>query len=140
MNPIPISWLAIGGITLAAAGFSAGWAVQDWRRDSQDLKELQRATEKLKKQTDRVATSATKYEQDRVVNTRETEERTHEIRTIYKDRPVAADCALPDATQRVLNAGIASANARASGEPRAELPTDLAPDPTTRPRAGGVGE
>lgn len=133
MNPIPVSWCAIGGITLAVAGFSAGWAVQDWRRDSQDLEELQQATKDLKEQTDRVATSATKYEQDRVTNTRETEERTHEIRTIYKDRPVAADCALPDATQRVLNAGIASANTRASGEPQAELSADLAPDPAPRP-------
>ena len=41
MNPIPVSWLAISGIVLAVAGFASGWSVQDWRRDSQELEELQ---------------------------------------------------------------------------------------------------
>ncbi|WP_260927326.1 hypothetical protein [Novosphingobium sp. 9] len=114
---VPTWAYAAGGLALAVAGFGAGWTAQGWHRDSGALKQVQATAKDLQKQTDRIDAAAATYEQSRQDAGVRSETRTNEIRTIYKDRPVSADCAAPDAVRSVLDDAVADANARASGEP-----------------------
>lgn len=123
MNPIPITWCAAGGLALAVAGFVGGLKVQDWRRDSKDLTALQRATKDLKAAAQQQAATAKAYEQERADAQAQSTIRESTINTIYKDRVVRADCALDAAAGGVLDDAIASANARAAGQPDPAVPT-----------------
>lgn len=122
MNPIPVTWCAAGGLALAAVGFVSGLKVQDWRRDSKDLTELQQVTQDLQIAARQQAATARVYEQERADAQVQSTVRESTINTIYKDRVVRADCALDAAAGSVLDDAIANANARAAGQSDAAVP------------------
>ncbi|KPH68452.1 hypothetical protein [Novosphingobium sp. ST904] len=119
---IPAAWLAGGGLILAACGFGAGWTAQGWKRDSGELTELQKVTKELRDQGERQAGIAKVYEEERARGLAQSTIRTNTIQTIYKDRPVSADCTLEPAAGVVLDDAIRAANARAAGQPQPALP------------------
>ncbi len=130
MNPIPLNVCAAGALGIGMLGMWAGWTVADWRHDSDALSELRAETANLQKQTDRIDASATTYEKERTDERGQSIIRENTIREHYRDRPVAADCAVPDAVVSVLGQDRAYANARTAGESGSTLPRDTGnPDP-----------
>jgi hypothetical protein len=122
MNPIPITWcLAVAGAT-ALLGAWGGWTVSDWRHDSKALKAVETAAKKLDAARAAVDRAATAYEQEKPIAAAQSSVRESTIREIYKDRPVPADCAVPDAARSVLDNAVDAANARAAGQPAPALP------------------
>ena len=122
VNPIPISWCAIGGATLLVIGAMGGWTVRDWKRDSEVLAGLEEAAEMVDQQRAAIDRAAGAYELERENARTQTNVRESTIREIYRDRPVPADCAVGDDVRGVLDDAVRSANVRAAGEPTAGLP------------------
>lgn len=126
LNPIPISWCLAGGVALLAVGAVGGWTVRDWKRDSEVLAGLKKATEQVEQQRQVIDKAALAYEQERDDARSQIRVRESAIREIYRDRPVPADCAVGDDVRGVLDDAVRSANARAAGQPAPGLPTDPA--------------
>ncbi|AIT81584.1 hypothetical protein [Novosphingobium pentaromativorans] len=129
MNPIPISWCLGGAAAAALVGAWGGWTVRDWKRDSEVLAGIEKATELVNEQLATIDAAAQAYEQEREDARVQTNVRESTIREIYRDRPVPADCAVGDDVRGVLNDAVRSANARAAGEPA----------PGVSATAGGAG-
>ena len=121
MNPIPVTWCAAGALGALALGALGGWTVRDWQRDSEALASLEASVKALDQSREQIDRAASTFEQERADAATKTTIRENTIREIYKDRPVPADCAVPDAATRVLDDAIADANARASGQPASAL-------------------
>ena len=124
MNPIPIGWCLTGAGAAALLGAWGGWTVNDWRHDSEALAAVETAAKKLDAARATVGRAATAYEQEKPIAAAQSSVRESAIREIYKDRPVPADCAMPDAARSVLDNAVDAANARASGQPAAALSAD----------------
>lgn len=141
MNLVPSFQLA--GCAAAGAlliGFGAGWYVESLRWDASLLRTVQAAQKVQKRQQGTVATQATIYETERTHEAAQHESRQQQIRTVYQDRIVPGECAVPDAGRRVLEQALERAAARARGEPGDELPTaPAAPDAADRPRPPRLG-
>jgi len=118
---IPPLW-AITGAGALLLGFAGGWTVRDWKADSAALEALNDAQEREDKARRTAEAAATKYEGDRSNEQARTIERQSELRTIYRDRMVPVDCAVPDAARGLLDEARTRANARASGEPVGPVP------------------
>ncbi|WP_185928680.1 hypothetical protein [Sphingomonas sp. IC081] len=122
LNPIPI------GLCLAGAGVTAllsawgGWTVNDWRDDSKALAAVETAAKELNAARATVDRAATAYEQEKPIAAAQSFVRESTIREICKDRPVPADCAVPDAARSMLDNAVDAANARASGQLAPALP------------------
>lgn len=127
MNPIPVSWCAIGGGVLLVLGIAGGWTVRDWKRDSEVLAGLEKAIEKVDAQRGVIDAAAAAYEQEKQDAGVVREGRDTTIREIYRDRVVSPDCAAPPTVSGVLGAAIVDANARAAGQPAPGLPTPAKP-------------
>ena len=117
---------AAGGASLLLIGFGAGWQVESWRWSASLYKAEKAVQAKADKQRDVIHDEARQNAQEsqdaqQVARTRETE-----IRTIYRDVAVPANCEPPAAVARVLNSAIESANSRARGEPGGGLPSPSA--------------
>lgn len=104
--------------------FACGWVVNDWRHDSTSLDELREATAEVNKQSTKLLAAGERLENSRATEKTASTVREHTIREIYRDRPINVDCALDAAAGRVLDEGIAAANARAAGEPAGVVRTD----------------
>lgn len=97
-------------IALIAAAFVLGWTVRGWRCDAAVLK-TERATEKAAGEMRRQGeSSAVGYEQDRSAGYADAYARQERVRTIYRDRIVRSDCAVPDDARRVLSEAVDAAN------------------------------
>lgn len=116
--------LALGGSAALLVGIGAGWTLRDWKADADQLAALEKAQKREDEARKQAEGQATDYEEGRSDEQARTIERQTELRTIYRDIPVAADCAVPPAAVGVLQSARARANARASGEPVGTLPTD----------------
>jgi hypothetical protein len=115
-------FLAIGAALAFALGAGAGWTVRDWKSGHDALETVEDANKETDRQQVQVETHATRYEQERsdaTINDRAIEAG---VRTIYRERLVPADCAVPDDARQLLADAVAQANARASGQPGAGLP------------------
>lgn len=119
---IPTSWLAGGGAALLALGAWGGWTVSDWRHDSKALDALADATKAANDSATAMRAQGDLYEKDRQDDQVQSTVRESTINTIYRDHPVAADCAVPDAAGSVLDDAIGAANARRSGQSGGGLP------------------
>lgn len=117
----PWVYAAGAGLTFLA-GAGLGWTVRDWKADSDQLKAVEEALKVERELRDRLQASAEDYEGEKTDAQTQTIIRQGEIRTIYQDREVPGDCAAPDATRGVLTRSVATANARASGEPEVPVP------------------
>lgn len=121
-------YVAAGAIALAAAAYG-GWKVRDWRCDAALAEVLKQAEKDRALMQAQVESAATDYEGERADATVDHTIREREVREIYRDIAVPADCAVPDAARRVLEGAIDRANSRAAGEPSAAVPGAPAPAP-----------
>lgn len=119
---IGIPWLAGGGAALLALGAWGGWTVSDWRHDSKALDALAEATKATNEAAEHMRAQGDLYEKDRQDDQVQSTVRESTINTIYRDHPVAADCAVPDAAGSVLDDAIGAANARRAGQSGGGLP------------------
>jgi hypothetical protein len=124
MNPIPVTWCAIGGLGLAALGAWGGWTINDWRHDSRALIALEDATKAANNAAKYMRDQGDQYEESKSGEQSRSTVREGTIREIYKDRPVPADCDVPAGVGSVLDDAIATANARRTGEPGSGLSPD----------------
>nr|WP_202408354.1 hypothetical protein [Novosphingobium silvae] len=104
-----------------ALGAWGGWTANDWRHDSKALEALANATKAANDSAQHMREQGDRYERDRQDDQAQSTLRESTINTIYRDRPVPADCALPDAAGSVLDDAIAAANARRTGQPGSGL-------------------
>lgn len=123
MNPIPISWCAIGGAVLMAVGAWGGWTVATWRADAELLKGIKEATKQVADQTKILSNAADTYQRNQQNGQVATNTRESTIREIYRNTPaVPVNCAAPVSVRGVLEQAVSAANARAAGQPQGGLP------------------
>lgn len=129
---LPI-WAYVGGGALLA-GALAGWTVRDWKADSDQLAAVEKAQKEERRLRDMLQRQAEAYEGERDDAESQSESRRIEIRTVYRDRPVRAECAVPADVRGLLVGAVNAANARTSGQPEAPVPGPAAsPGPVDRP-------
>jgi hypothetical protein len=119
---IPASIKLAGTVAVAALIFGAGWTANDWRHDSKALAALADATKAANDSAAYMRAQGDAYEKDRQDDQTQSTVRESTINTIYRDRPVPADCAVPADAGSVLDEAIAGANARRTGQPGSGLP------------------
>ena len=124
---IPPQLLALGGAALLIAGAAGGWQVRSWKCDAAISRTLKAAEKERARLQAIVETQSTSYERERSDATVTNTVREHELRTIYRDKVVPGECAVPDAAVGVLEQARLDANARITGEPRQPVPDDPAP-------------
>lgn len=127
MNPIPFSWCLAGAGAAAILGAWGGWTANDWRHDSKALEAMADATKSANDAARHMRDQGDKFEESRSNEQASSTVRESTINTIYRDRPVPADCVVPDDVGSVLDDAIATANARRAGQPGSGLPADPAP-------------
>lgn len=120
---IPASIKIAGAIGAAALIFIAGWTTNDWRHDSKALTALADATTAANDAAAHMRDQGAAYEKDRQDDQIQSTVRESRISTIYRDRPVPADCAVPDDAGSVLDDAISAANARRTGQSGSGLST-----------------
>ena len=110
------------GLSLLAGAFG-GWQARGWRCDAAMAKIERAAVEAQDKARAQAEQSATQYEDFRAGN-EQAEVRTQtQIREVYRNVPVPADCTVhPDAV-RLLDDAREAAN-RATGEPESAVQDD----------------
>lgn len=109
-----------------------GFHFEGWRPKAERLEAEAEAAEKARQQAyqaeaERRATIATEYEREAANAAQVHTIREREIQTIFRDVLVPAECAAPDAVQRVLAEAVAGANAAATGEPVRAVPAAAEP-------------
>lgn len=119
---IPPQLLAAGGALALLGGLLAGWTLRDWKADADQLAALEKAQKREDSLRARAEARAAEYEESRNAEQAQSVVRQGELRTIYRDVPVRADCGAPAAARGVLDSAVAAANARAAGEPGGALP------------------
>lgn len=126
--PIP-PWLyaAAAGIALGGS-FYTGWHVRAIRCENALLKAQAEAEKAFHDQLAHQNAEATEYEGERSVADQQASAREERIRTIYRGKPVDADCAADPASRSVLSQAVDDANARAAGSASSPLP-----EPSTAP-------
>lgn len=108
----PVVYAAIGALLL---GVVSGWTVRDWKADADALSAVRKAEELQDKMQARVDSVAQKYEELRSQRDSQKIQTRNTIREIYRDRPIAVNCAVPPDAASVLQQAIDRANAAASG-------------------------
>lgn len=98
-------------------GVITGWSVRDWKADADALKASEAAAKAQDAAVAAVSKSSTLF-QDLAAGMRPLETKTRNtIREVYRNVEVPADCAVPDAGVRLLDAARLNANAAATGKP-----------------------
>lgn len=125
-----------GAVLLSLVGFGAGWQVRTWKAESKELKVLQQGIAQGKKDQKLADYEAGLYEEQRYEAQAASEQRSTDIRTIYRTEriEVPAKCEPPAGALRLLDNAIGAANAQVAGEPSPEVPTDTGEtSPVRRP-------
>ncbi len=117
INPL-ILYSAGGALLIGALG---GWTVRDWKADSQQLKQVERAHKAEKAAIAAVYAPSQEFENTLAALRPAQIETRNTIREIYRDVEVPSDCAVPPAGVSLLEAARERANTSAAGEPSAEL-------------------
>ena len=108
----------IAGAALLAS-LAAGYKIRDWQCDAALANALEEAAERQQEMQDELDERARAYEAARDQADALGARRGASIREIYREVPAPADsCAAPDNVVGLLQGGIDSANAAATGEPR----------------------
>lgn len=110
------------GYAIGLAAFAAGWTVNGWRYKSREAKALEQAYAARDEANARANNAAADYEIVRAALDDRTGEVTTKIRTVYRDRKVSADCAIPAGAASLLNDARSSANAAITGKPSGTVP------------------
>ena len=110
-------WIGLAvGLALVLGAFGMGWQVRGWRCDAALLKVERAAEQDRARLQAQVETAATDYETDRSAGYADAQAREVRVRTIYRDRPIRSDCALPDDARRVLDEALTAANSGTTGQ------------------------
>jgi hypothetical protein len=113
MNPLML-YSAAGALLL---GLVSGWTARDWKADSDQLKQVERA-HKAEKAAIAAVNAPSQELEDLLAAIRPAQiETRNTIREVYRDVPVPTDCAVLPAGVSVLEAARERANAAAAGEP-----------------------
>lgn len=121
---IPPQFLAVGAAAALLAGFAGGWTVRDWKADSAALKAATAAQAARDALQTTIDANSRQYEQWRAAQEPARIETRNTIREIFRDKPIPAECAAPDALVGVLDRAAASASAAARGQPGPAVPGD----------------
>lgn len=100
--------------TAAVLVFSAGWVTNGWRWEAKQTAALEAQQKAHDRQLAKQNDIASQYETRREQSRQEGIAREAEVRTIYRDVPVPAECAAPDSVRDILAEAVTSAN---TGEP-----------------------
>ena len=101
------------------ASLATGYKIRDWQCDAALANALEEAAERQQEMQNELEQKARAYETLRDYADGLAASRGTSIREIYREVPApAASCAAPDNVVGVLQGGVDSANAAASGEPR----------------------
>jgi hypothetical protein len=122
MIPLPPWVYGAAALATIAVSFGAGWRVAAWRCEAARTEALEQQQEQFDRQLAQQQRESTEYERDRQTASVESRAREAEVRTIYRDIIVPAECEPPAGAVSVLNDAIRAANARASGEPGGTVP------------------
>ena len=117
---IPIAPYALAAAALAS--FAAGWTARDWKADADTLAAAQRAEKVLQREQAKADNMAEEYEKARAKIEPSRIEVRSNIREIYRNVEVPAECAADSAVVGLLDATRRDANSAASGQPRSKLP------------------
>lgn len=107
-----------GGAVALVMAAGAGYKVRDWQCDAATAKAIERAVASERKTRDTVDQKGRDFETAKDRTDRVGAARAADIRTIYRKVPVPSDdCAAPDSVVGLLQGGVDSANAAATGKP-----------------------
>jgi hypothetical protein len=120
MNPI----MLYASLAIIIAGFASGWAVRDWKADADILKAMEKTERVRIEMQDKADTKADEYEKSRSRLEPSRVEVRNNIREIYRNVEVPAECAANDSVVGLLESTRLDANSSASGQPRRELPAN----------------
>lgn len=122
-------WQITAAVALGSAvvSFGAGWQVRSWKAGSEQSQALTDAAKKLKDAAAQMHHASELYEAESEAGRQAGITRETELRTIYHETTVPADCAAPDAARSVLQNGVDAANARAGGGVVSGLPEATGP-------------
>lgn len=109
----PWAWGAMALVALAIA-FGSGFQVASWKCDAAKTAALEAQQKAFDRQLAKQNDIASQYETRREQARQEGIARETQVRTIYRDVPVRADCAAPDSVRDILAEAVTSAN---TGQP-----------------------
>lgn len=109
----------MGFIVAVAAmlSFTAGWTVNGWRYKTREAKAIAAALVERDKANERANAIAADFEMAKVALNERSYETTTKIRTVYRDRKISADCAVPAGAASLLNDARNATNAAVTGKP-----------------------
>jgi hypothetical protein len=119
---IPPQLLAGAAALCLIAGFGAGWSVRDAFADSAALKAVEKAEKLREAMQGKVDGKGAELEALLAEHRPAAIQTQTQIREIYRDVKVPAECAVPDAALGVLDGALDRASAEATGEPRRTMP------------------
>lgn len=118
INPV-YGYIAAGA---ALISFTAGWTINGWRYKSREAKAIEQAYKARDAANARANNLATDYEIVRAALDDRSAETTTKIRTVYRDRKISADCAVPAGAASLLNDARSNANAAITGKSGGTMP------------------
>ena len=118
INPV-YGYIAAGA---ALISFTAGWTINGWRYKSREAKAIEQAYAARDAANAKANNLAADYEIVRAALDDRSAETTTKIRTVYRDRKIPADCAIPAGAASLLNDARSSANAAITGKSGGTMP------------------
>lgn len=112
INPV-YGYIAAGA---ALVSFTAGWTINGWRYKGREAKAVEQAYKARDEANARANNLAADYEIVRAALDDRSAETITKIRTVYRDRKISADCAIPAGAASLLNDARSSANAAITGQ------------------------
>lgn len=113
---LPVWWKpALAAVALSGA-FLGGWTVNGWRWEAKQADALREQQAAFQRQLAKQHDIATNYEQGRETARVEYVTREGQVREIYREVEVPAECAAPDSVRSLLSEAVTSANS-APGQP-----------------------
>lgn len=112
INPV-YGYIAAGA---ALISFTAGWTINGWRYKSREAKAIEQAYAARDAANAKANNLAADYEIVRAALDDRSAETITKIRTVYRDRKISADCAIPAGAASLLNDARSSANAAITGQ------------------------
>ena len=114
----------IGFVVAVAAmlSFTAGWTINGWRYKSREAKAIEQAYAARDAANAKANNLAADYEIVRAALDDRSAETTTKIRTVYRDRKISADCAVPAGAASLLNDARSNANAAITGKSGGTMP------------------
>ncbi len=113
----------VGGVALLVGAFG-GWQVRSWRCEAQVAKIEREAVAAQEAARAQMETAATDYEVLRAGNETAQVRTQTQIREVYRNVPVSADCTVPDSVVGLLDRAREAANRSAGSEPESPVQGD----------------